>query len=217
MRGRARACDHATARTHRPIEARAGGREGGDSEARDDEPGSTLGFGSPALGAGFGLFFAVEDDEDEGAIRAAASLSSSAFFLFASARSLFSLLANLAFRLASSQSASSPVFARHFVASSGITSQKFSAWTESSVSGTSSQNLFTLRGFGTFFASPLALPLPLLPPSSGFSLSSAVRKRAALRFLDISWLAPVDTVIVWSLPISLGMIARATVNPTLAG
>ena len=217
MRGRARACDHATARTHRPIEARAGGREGGDSEARDDEPGSTLGFGSPALGAGFGLFFAVEDDEDEGAIRAAASLSSSAFFLFASARSLFSLLANLAFRLASSQSASSPVFARHFVASSGITSQKFSAWTESSVSGTSSQNLFTLRGFGTFFASPLALPLPLLPPSSGFSLSSAVRKRAALRFLDISWLAPADTVIVWSLPISLGMIARATVNPTLAG
>ena len=215
MRGRARACDHATARTHRPIEARAGGREGGDSEARDDEPGSTLGFGSPALGAGFGLFFAVEDDEDEGAIRAAASLSSSAFFLFASARSLFSLLANLAFRLASSQSASSPVFARHFVASSGITSQKFSAWTESSVSGTSSQNLFTLRGFGTFFASPLALPL--LPPSSGFSLSSAVRKRAALRFLDISWLAPADTVIVWSLPISLGMIARATVNPTLAG
>ena len=215
MRGRARACDHATARTHRPIEARAGGREGGDSEARDDEPGSTLGFGSPALGAGFGLFFAVEDDEDEGAIRAA-SLSASAF-LFNFSRSLFSLLANLSFRLCSSQSASSPVVARSLVALSGITSQKFVAWTESSVSGTSSQNLFTLRGFGTFFASPLALPLPLLPPSSGFSLSSAVRKRAALRFLDISWLAPADTVIVWSLPISLGMIARATVNPTLAG
>jgi len=172
-----------------------------------------LGFGSPALGAGFGLFFAVEDDEDEGAIRAA-SLSASAF-LFNFSRSLFSLLANLAFRLCSSQSASSPVVARSLVALSGITSQKFSAWTESSVSGTSSQYLFTLRGFGAFFASPLALPL--LPPSSGFSLSSAVRKRAALRFLDISWLAPADTVIVWSLPISLGMIARATVNPTLAG